>query len=766
MPAADVDPAVILRRSWQYTLEQLVSGIWRVTPTTCTTGRVGRYQVTIGADWEFPTPDPEGPPVFPYRESAGTDITEISGVLSKLSWMSFGEPFGEIDAGLQMPRFTIYDKPAWLVPGANIDIFRVVPDEEAEALELDADPFDGLFKVPHWHGFLANDPKSLPSNSLQALGAMYGEILGRSHQPPLRSASWDVGTILGHALNPRAYARPFNGYRFMFESATTGIELRLRGSRGEMVIDHVDQVLAQAIDSDGQWTISRAFDANDIPQARKYYLRRKGTSFDVDPIQANTITAGGYGVSPSLHRDLMSTPNAYYGEGVTPRDESGGGGDRWRNMKYPGRFPAQPAYPDHYPVSRTDAGGDEDGDFTAPVVTRLQYALRLAAMPYAQITGTFDLATEVALKELQRQAGLTVTGAIAGDSDWDAVWDTTGAVSDLDSGYARPLSEVTESSELLYAPNGAVSGFNNSGPTAYDGRIRVERTVSHGKATKTQGITWSRHKARQANDGPARAGSIVLTGDPEERSRHLVREGSWTRTNGIDGGDPIDVYLAAIRQEPESDSLPVQLTVADKSWDLLDLRTRLDRDLDASTDPASSVRSQRLRETKPFAEMVGWDKESGAGIILPFTHSGGGTWVVQPFIGCQDGRIIGVELHTSPAVVFAAAVFAKEVTAEQVADLVPDPLVEVEGYASPFKVPDTLKAFLELGGVEIFGTYDEPGGYSPGEYARTAPLTGDFTDTGSWDIYSFDPPGGWVAWFVLDATETECSGQLYISEND
>ena len=750
MPCAGMGVPVIYRASCTYaTPTQNPNGTWRLVSTGVTTGPVGSFRIEIGAVWDF-TGD------IPVVDTAGIDITTINGVRTQIQWMTFTEPYGEMDAAIALPRVALFDAPAWLQPGANIDIYRVLPPTEALLL--------GVYEVPHWHGFVANDPLAQDNRSLACMGALFGEITARAHQPVMRSAARDIGTVLGHALAPQDYARPFNRYRFMFESATTGINVRVRGSRGQHVVDHVDEVLALAQDDTSQWTISRAFDVHDIPQARKYYLRRKGIAHDSTPIQANTLTVGGWGVKTSLSRDLLAAPNAVYGEGTTPIDDAGRGGDRWRNAKFPALFPAKPAYPSRvsgptYPV----AAGDEDSDFTADVVTQLQYALRAAAMPDTEITGVFDADTTSGLRELQRQAGITVTGTVADAAGWDAVFATSALVSDIDSGYFRPLSEVTESAQYRYAANGAVLGANDSGPTAYDGRLRIEQTISHGDVSKGDAITWSRRLAQQANDGPVRAGQIVLTSDPVQRSRFLFREGSWARVDGLDGGGTLGMYVASVRQEPDSPGLPVQLTVAAKAWDLLSLAARLDRDRDAATDPARSFFSQRMRKDRPFRDAVGWDRESGAGIIREFSHPGG-EWVITRFTAGQVGRILGISARTSDPTEFAVALFAKAVTAAEVAGVVADPLVDVPDYGSPFLDPANDADLNALGFLEVWGSADEPCGYSPGSLARSSPLSGRLVDAASWDFVSFDPPYLWAAWWCVDAATARARLRIAIAD--
>jgi hypothetical protein len=729
----------ITRLSYGYPLaEQEMDGTWTVhPPDSVVTGEFGTFRIEIGGEWDttFTTTTHEAPTLT----TAGTDITTIDGVPSLLTEYSFAEPYGELQATVVLPRVTIFDVPAWMNEGANIDIYRVLGAAEAIALGRD--------EVPFWHGLV--DAVSAADNvgvrdaiSLSCMGALYAEASMRAHQPILKAMARDIGTSIAHCLDPLSYSRPFNPYRFMFVTAETGILTRERGSRGQMVIDFVDQMLTLAQDSGGQWTISRAFDVDDQPQARKYYLRLKSEEL-AGAVQENTVFAGGFGVSLSAVSDLTQAVNAVYGEGLDPTDQS-----RWRNMKYPELFPSQPAYPDRvagadYPVTE----GDEDADFTADVVTQLQYALRSGGHYFpGSISGIFDADTTTALEVLQEDAGVTVTGTIEDNGDWDLVFTTDAQDTDLSSGYARPLSEVLESAAYTYAPNGAVTGTNGD----YDGRVRVERPIAYGDSSKNRARKHARRVTTAAIDGAPRSHTLTLTCDQAERSRHLTREGSWTRINSLQGGTYEDVYVAAVKGMPETDGLPVELTVAEKAFDLLELAARMERNRSAQEDPAKSFYSLRTKQARSFKSAVGWDKEASAGILRPFDHPGG-EWVVTRIIGAQSGSIESLTARaTSDATEFALAIFGEEITAATLAGIIADPLAEDADYLSPFNNPANEDDLAAVSWVETWGAFDEPGGYFPGAKSRATAITGRCEDAMSWRFISTDEPYLWVAVWCVD----------------
>lgn len=733
---------MIRRESWTYDgPTQTVNGTWTLKPVTCTRGDVGSFRVEIGAVWDI-AGDTELPPDerVPIVTTPGVDITQVSGVRSLIQSMTWGEPYGELDAAIELPRVRVFDAPEWLLEGANIDIYRVLPPAEAALAGRD--------EVPHWHGWVANDPVASGAGvkvgvTLRCLGALFGEITHRVHQPVMKSASRDVGQILQMSLAPQDYSRPFNLFRFKFTAATTGINIRRRGSRGQMIVNYVDEILGLAQDDDGQWTVGRVFDADGYPVARSYVLRRKGGSW-LTAVQATTFTVDGYGIDTSGVRDLTTSPDSIYGEGVNPL-VNGKGGDRYRNAKYPADFPSQPAYPDRltgptYPVTM----GDTDGDFTDTVISQLQYALRLGSYPDVEITGEFDVDTATALIELQTDAGVTVTGEVGSDADWDTIFATVVDSADMDSGYFRPFSVVREAEQYLVAPNGAVLGPNPD----YDRRLRIERFIAWGKDIRFKDArVFARRLAQQSLGGVPFVGDVKWTSDPEEMSRYQVREGGWTRGSGM-RGNLADLYVAAIRQEPEAPSAPVTVTGAERAWDLLDLQTRHARDYDALQSPVASFKSLRDTETNPYANSVGWDKESGAGLVPKFHHPGG-QWVVVKMRAAQQGLIQAMTVKTrNDPCDHAIAIFGKEIDADGVAALVPDPFVTVEHYGSPFKDPANDDALQAAGFINAWGQQGSPGGRSPGS-GVDAPITGDSIDEMNWPFVSWDPPDVWVAYYAM-----------------
>lgn len=726
---------------------------WSVSaPTLVDSGEWGTFKVVVGATW-----DVNGTAYPSIGTAVGDDGTDVT-AYARVDALQFGEPYSELTGqvtlysmGSASPFESMtFGSTPWS-PGQHIDVYRV----------------NGTATIPYWHGFIASvelsdGPGLNDAVSLQCMGALFGEASLRSHQPVLLDNSVDIGTSLGRALDlrPGTYARPFTPWSgFQFTTSTLGINTRRRGSRGQMVIDYVDEMLSIAQEGVNQFTIWRDYDANEDPVPRAYCNAAKYTEYGDNTRWAQQVWAGSYGVDLRLTCDLTAAPNAVYGEGVYGNTGGHLAGSRWRNMKYPGLLPSQPAYPDRvvgsdYPVTE----GDTDADFTTDVVTQLQYALRLAGMPDVTITGIFDADTTTALYDLQEDAGETPTGEITSDADWDVVWGGAGSsTGDVVAGYgyARPLSEVVESAYYLYAGNGAVIGDNDTGPTAYDGRIRVEQTISFADGiAKSRARVYARRIATQAIDGPPWFGTITLTSDVLQydgvtaRSRFDIREGGWIRVHNLDGGSGNyrDFYIAGVDVSPEAGA--VTLTVSEKAWDLLDLSTRIERDREARKDPARSFYSLRNRAMRPFRDAVGWDSESGAGIIAK-QDVVGSQWNMIRMVGSQSGSIASLRAVMSDDTGYCMAVFGGSVAGTALDALIPAPLGTVAGdYPSHWQHPDNLDQLESWGFVEAWGSNGEAAGYFPGAQSIGAGSAGSATgvteDAGSWTFASLDAPFLWV----------------------
>lgn len=689
----------------------------------------GELRVEIGAVWDcsYTATTHELPTVT----TPGTDYTAFRGKAIRVESLAFGEPYGETTGLLTIPAVSVFDDVDTLFPRfVNVDVYRVLPAPLAA--------LHGRSEVPYWCGFVASfdrsDGKGLTSGvSLHLVGALHGETSLRQHQPIMieEATAPDVGTQLGRCLHPASYSRPLAPFRFYFESTETAIRIRHRGSRGQKVAEYLDELLALAQEGSHQWTISRAYDGDGFPQARKYTLREKPAA----GIEQLTVTAGGYGVSLSMSRDDTEAPNAYYVEGIAED------GSRYRNAKFPMLTPVAPEHPSRLTGSTYPIGlGDVDADFTADVITQLQYQLRGAAYPDVEVNGTFDADTVAAVEAYQDAMGLTDDGQIGSNGEWDAVWATGAADNELGSGYFQPIALDHRAEPWTYYPNGAVSGDNDTGGTAYDGRMRVEEMISGGdKVRKSRLRKYAKKRLAAAADEPW-IGSVTLTADPEEMGRLSIREGSRITIANFEGG--LDFHVAGVSHSPEGSGAPTTLTLARTAFDLLDLSTRIERNRAARENPGKSFYAQKNRVSRPFRDAVGWDKESGAGLIAPVVLAAD-TWNRIRFVGGQRGTIEMIRAWTKgDACTYAIAVFGSDVDVADLNALIPNPLAEEPDGYGWFHHPDNEATLDGWHLVEAWGEFNGAAGYAPGRDGQTpaAALTGRLKDELAWQFASLDPP--------------------------
>lgn len=757
--------------AWQYApATQNADGTWTPPqPTTVAEGEWGSLRIEVGATWDCYGTAWAAAGSVAVKLTDGVDVTTISGVPTLIDSLSWAEPYGETTGLVTVPRLTPWDDPGAVAieAGANVDIWRVLPANLAQAA--------GTAELPYWHGHIESvemaDGHGIATGlSLNLAGALYGECRVRAHQPFFLDQAQDANTWISRAIRPLSYARalpPFE--RFSFIGAETGIELRCRGSRGQSVIDYLDEVLALAKDDDnGTWTISRAFTTygtlGAYPRARCYTLRQKDADYS-GTVQTNSVTAGGYGVAYSLSIDVTESPTAIYGEGVHPVDSSELSGSRWRNAVYPALTGTPLPYPDRlvgsdYPL----ATGDTDADFTAPVITQLQGQLRAGGWPDVRITGVFDADTVTALNELYLSQGEAQDGEVASDDDWDLVFGTgTGTTDGV--GFFLPLAD--ENPYYRYAADGDVIEVN---PSYAPSLLRVDETIAYG-----EGVTKNRARKNAKRliwDGMSDSfGTITLTSDPIDenataRSRMDIREGGWIVVEGVTDGV---YYIAGVTVQPESEALPVTLTVSTRADDLLALSTKIERNRAAKSDPARSFYSQRLASVRPFRSAVGWDAESGAGLIRSFSAAGS-AWEVQRIVGAQYGQVGSLRIDVDPPSPYCFAVFGGSVAGTALDALIPNPLAAL-GTADPatswWDHPDNVVQLAEWGFVEAWGSEGEAAGFYPGAQSNgtasaAGTATGRLEDAGSWSFASLDPPWLWVAAWVDTAGTATVSGQMRI----
>lgn len=684
-------------------------------------------------------------------EMDGVDITwfrDAPTVPQRLGW---GEPYGEEDGVLVIPRVTEFDAfsgtLAWAKRGRDVDVWHLLPDGR---------------RVSFWHGFASafnmdSTPNAATVMSIDLLGAFVGETGARAHQPTMKNAERDVGRILAMALSPERYSRPIPGWRFDFDAATTEITTRKRGSRSQTVLDFTDEILSTAQAAGFQWTISRAFTGDYPTGPRRYYLRPKGTH--ASPIQINTVSIGTPGVEFRFHADALAHPNAYYGEGTAPN------GERWRNGKYPALWDnTVPPFPKRLAGHGSGplAMGDTNDDFTTDAITVLQMELRADAWPAVQDTGVFDKATRTAVRKASRV--LTGTQQSSVDADlWETIFEKASNTSRLTGNYFAPLVARTEVEKWLFYSDGSVKGRN---PNYNPSILRVDVMESHGdhieKSRAMDDVERRLGRDWQTGDW---SGTMTLRIDPEERSRHDIREGSVIDARYIlgQGAAGLRFHVAGKRSNFEDLDTPVELDLDMKAWDLLALRERIARNREARMSPAGSLRNLRYQNARPYKEANGWDAESGAGNVKPRTLAEG--WNVIKFVGAQSGNLQALKAQTyGPATKYVMALFGAPISTTVLNTLVPAPLTQDDDDYGPFHLPKIQKRLEDLLYLESWGEPGEACGFWPGRESKDHPVTGKMIDGQALTIASEEETFMWLAIYVPHACSFKASMRIAIDD--
>lgn len=704
-------------------------------PVSETTEVWGSLRIELGAVWGF-----DGITGAPELVTAGTDVTTFGNpdARTRITNLSFAEPFGETVGSINFPGITPFldiTAMTYLAVGQNVDVYRVLPAWMEPLVP----------EVSYWHGFIASHEDSTDGGlTLHLAGALFGEAGLRMHHPWMLDSELDCGSAISRILRPGAYARPYPSFRFRFTSDTTTITTRKRGSRGQSALDAVTEFLSMAQDASTQWTVSRAFDVDDNPIPRDYYLRPKSQ------VQTNYTSVGIPGVVHQLADDLTSSPTAIYGEGVA-RD-----GERWRNAAYPNLDPrTPPTFPGVLEYL------DEDPIYGAEWILRTQAVMRADGVVDVRLTGIYDLEMVDGVAAVQEDAGLTVDGETIDSDTWDAIWTTSGTgTTDLNSGYFQPLADSNPQYDF-YA-DGSIKGDNAS----FDPDImRVEQTLSYGEnVSKGKARTNARRLIRREGLFGGYAGTITFDGvSPAEMCAMDIREGGMIQLREFRGRTNVDneFHVAGVTVQPEART--VTLAVDQKPYDLLALSEKIARNREANADPAKALFNMRSRSSKAWKDAVGWDAESGAGIVPPVDLVAG--YNVIKLIGAQYGIVQAIKCRTtSPASRFALALFGKEVTTTDLDGLVADPLAEEPDLYGWWSKPAIQDSLTDFGFIEAWGEFGEACGYWPGRESDDHAVTGKCRDPLNWTFASDEPPWLWLAVWATEACTFDFAARIQVTD--
>lgn len=670
----------------------------------------------------------------------GVAVTKVRGVRSEVTALVFQEPFGEGPAQVTIPGATELDLGQtgfeWLRVEANVNV-----------VHRDA---DGEFVKNLWSGVVTSMQYDGQAWQLDCGGAFAGVAGMLPHRPKLTERERDWGQAMTYAI--RRAGRGASRRKTISE-VEFGILTRDRGSRSETLLEFVTRGLSMCQTTDGdQWTLARALDVDGHPIRRKYEWRLK----DRDTVDV-TVHARARGVTVSLRQDLTDVNRIHFGEGVSHR------GERWRGAVFPNI--GKETVPT-YPGTPLDIGSTGD-DVLVWQAEAMSDGHRTGDLD-ALLSGDFDATDAAAAREIQRHAGLTVTGIVDEDT-WDATWSNGDPDLNLGGSRFEPIAADDRVIPFLYSSNGSVLALNGDWDRSL---LPLGRFVSYGQNVSRAKATDSADAELVRSADPWWFGTVTLDLDPIEMSRLDIREGMNLRLKwwgGVSSG--IVLHIAGVRWSKSAGGFQVTLDVDEKARDLLTLAEIAARNRAARQDPARQAISQ-LRRSAQVRDTPGvWDVEAGFG-KLPVRDCTGSTWNVFAIPAGQYGSLDRVLTRTDPATRYCLTLWGAKVTAAQLNSWMAAPLADPgdDDYL-PWDVPGIQDDLDDHLFIEGWGAWKQRAGYSPGY--ETHPVSEKPTGhdvTGVLKVFSTtqygldEEPKMWVA--VWPEDDTAIRGQIRLLPNE
>lgn len=462
-----------------------------------------------------------------------------------------------------------------------------------------------------------------------------------------------------------------------------------------------------------QWTLNKIADRQ--PQLRIKDMWNNHWS----------VTVGTPGVTHSLTRDNTQYPNVFYGEGINEQ------GCRWRNSKYPNFRPDEtPVWPGYSITTSINS--------TAPGV--IVWEREMASRGWdVTVDGIYSAADARVCQIFQSSAGIQVDGVI-GAQTWAATFEVGSNAGDASGAYYAPIVNDRRVEPFLYDATGAKTGDN---PNFDRTRVRIEGYDNYGEKISKEEAKISAFGRQKFYNNPGYSGTITLKSDPEEGHRLDIKAGENIVYKSYRGED-MRFHISEVSVDAQS--LTVTLTVDTLGRDAMTLASMLNRDREATT-PARVQTRLDSQATAVEDRFVVFDCESGAGRI-PYHGVAAGLWNILRIPVGEFGEIVQTDLRSSVVTYFAAAIFDRPITANELA-ILGDPDDE-----------DFWKDFPEEKGLIIaWGGDGQMAGYYPGLESDEDVATGIMIDRSSWTYWTTVRPWIWVA--LWSPVTTYMEGRLY-----
>jgi hypothetical protein len=640
----------------------------------------------------------------------GVDVQYFRDYSTPMPRYTLTEPFAYGATSIQFPQVHMgYEQAgvgdlAWAHEGAAVTISRVF-DDGSETVD-----YRGRVISVEAAGRVLNldvgGQFSGPANTLEEQTLMYRQSLDVG-----RYASLAAGRC-GLSFSP-------------WFGPATGIELTHSG--GQSLLSWAQYLGAMSQDVSGQQRalMPTVWGGNTWGFEVKDYTTRHFTAFNDD---ARVVV--------EVSQDASEAPNVIYGTGITPD------GERITNAKWPGVFAGPP--PDYPMAGNVNFGsGTTDGDtVNGDGITVLYVKLReMGYLPFQiENTGVYTSDIVAAVRKLQRDVGLTVTGTMT-LAAWKRLFNVDYTGYSINGARIAPLAADPRVEEFLYTSNGSVAGRNPD----YDPTIlRVERTIDFGSGiTKSAMIAYAQGILARSSSLKNWVGTIRLNGAGVFTGSHDsgtglteadlmpyrdIRPGMNVWVPYFDGGTLF--HVAGV----DVDDAGATLTVDTQARDLVEVRQIMERDRDSRRDPRRDwFASNRTR--KLSSAMIACDE--GFGWIDRKVALEGGKWNVIPVIAGQQGQVNRVDIRlTNDPAEFAVAAFSRQMTRKRLAHKIGNPLTT--GDESVWETSDIQDWFDDR--ILLYATGDgkQPCGYGKRRKRDDAgnltgaPLTGRLLDDSPW----------------------------------
>lgn len=632
----------------------------------------------------------------------GKDVTFFRDVPTPFPGYGLIEPLMYAPTMISFPQIAaVFENPGegdlyWCRPWAPVEFQRVDPDTN-EVLAVD------------YRGLIVGYDIEGSSLVLQIGGEVTGRAAMRERQVPIFFNRLDLGRMAYNGI--RRLGVPFEPYL----GPDTGIQVQTFGGTSEL--DHLQQIVAMSYKNSGErWTI---MPKEDDPKVWEMRLKDRETVH-------GTVYCDDERTVATLSRDMTEEPNRIFMTGVQPN------GQRVRFGQYPG-LKQSPVPPYPFNDKRTFGEGTTDamtdtGDSISIMIARLRITKYMNA---DEAPGGYDADVTKAIKELQKDAGLTRTGDV-NVKTWNAMYDFSATGYSLRWSGIQPAAEDTRVQPWFKSGSGARMRRNPN----YKRHIpKVDRNVDVGSGFwRKDMINWARAEITEANT-PNYVGTIVFNlgglisglhtpGDPFPPERFMsardLKPGMNLWLPQVCGG--ILVHISAVTISPEG---VVSVDVDTRGRDAMEVWQVIDRNRESRKSPYRAwMRDHRQSAESKDANGV-WDEVGGVlGARVPVPAN---TWVVFPIVAGQEGTIRSLRLNTNPNAEYVVAVFGKRIRPSKLRRMIGNPLTKV---GSEKWEDETKQEKLDRQNVLLYiaGTDKNPLGFWPKKKSKGGTRTGKWKD--------------------------------------